>query len=102
MFMRQRDFPRELLIGDSLWRLKFVRTIPNWANDKRVLVGLACPETQTLYIKTGLTPIDRLAVFIHELTHGLEDEYGFEIDHDTLNKYDMALARAVFDNYPFT
>lgn len=98
MLIRQRDFPKDLLIGDSIWRIKFVRHIRNWANDKRLLVGLACPESQTLSIKTGQTVLDRLTAFVHEFVHALEDEYGFEVDHDVLNKLDVAVARALLDN----
>lgn len=96
--MKIRDYPREVLVGDSLWKVKFTRNIPARAR-KKALAGLACPQDQTLYISFGLSPFDRLVVFIHECIHANEDEHGFEIDHDMLNKLDKSLAQFLCDNF---
>lgn len=96
---RMKDYPRELIVGESLWKVKFVKLVPERAGKGRILVGLACPMDQTLYILRGLSPFDRLVVFLHEATHALEDEFGFEIDHTQLNKLDKSWAQFICDNF---
>ncbi len=96
---RIKDFPREVNIGYAIWKVRFVSVIPERANKNEILVGLACPMDQVLYILKYLSPFDRLVVFLHELQHGLEDEHGFEIDHDVLNKLDKAQAQFLCDNF---
>lgn len=97
--LRLRDYPREFLVGDSLWKLRFVRVVPERARKGREVIGLACPETQTIYVQLRLTHFDRFVVVIHELTHCMEDEFDFEIDHDTLNKLDKSWAKFMYDNF---
>jgi hypothetical protein len=96
---RVRDFPRTFDVGDQIWTLKFVNRVPDRAGKGRVLVGLACPMEQILYIRKELSPFDRLVVFLHEVQHALEDEYDFEIDHAVLNKLDRAQAQFLCDNF---
>jgi hypothetical protein len=99
MFRRMSDYPKEVAVGDSLWKVRFVDAVPERAGKGRVLVGLACPMDQTLYILKRMSPFDRLVVFLHEATHALEDEHGFEIDHATLNKLDKSWAQFLCDNF---
>lgn len=94
-----KRWPSEVTVGDSLWRIKFVKEVPDRARKGRVLVGLACPMDQVLYILRSLSPFDKLVVLVHEITHALEDEHGFEIDHNMLNKADLAWATFLCDNF---
>ncbi len=92
-------WPKDVTVGDSIWRVKFVKKVPERAGKGRVLIGLACPMDQVLYILRGLSDFDRLVVLIHEANHALEDEHGFEIDHAQLNKQDVAWAQFLCDNF---
>lgn len=101
---RLSDYPKQVDIGDSIWRVRFVDRVPanvpgRKGRKPRYVIGLACPETQTLYILKSLSPHDRLVVFIHEVTHALEDEHGFEIEHSQLEKLDKAWAKFLCDNF---
>lgn len=92
-------WPKEIDVGDSIWHIRFVKKVPDRAGKGRVLVGLACPMDQTLYVLRSISPFDKLVVLIHEVNHALEDEHGYEIDHDTLNKADVAWAQFLCDNF---
>lgn len=94
--MRQRDFPKELLIGDNIWRVKFVRKIPD---DNPYCVGLCDPSLFIIYIKTGMTFEERIEIFAHELTHAFCFEYGFDIKHKHIYKLGEAVARLYVDNF---
>lgn len=90
---------RLILIKDALYNVVFKRQIAPVTKNKRVTVGLCDPEKYILYIKTGQDPMDRLIAWIHEVGHGLEEEWGFEIPHHILDdKLDRAIAHLLIDN----
>jgi hypothetical protein len=99
MLRRQKDFPRELLVGEETWRVRFVRHIPDYETKTMRTHGLCDPSTQTLFILQGLDPAERQRVFFHEVVHALEDEYDFVIPHDLVEALDTPLARFIVDNY---
>lgn len=96
---RIRDFPREVDVGDAIWKVRFVDVVPDRAAKGRILIGLACPMDQVLYILKTLSPFDRLVVFLHEVQHALEDEGDFEIPHHILEKLDRWQAQFLCDNF---
>jgi hypothetical protein len=91
--------PRELVVGDSLWTVKYVRHIPDHETRRFRTHGLCDASEQVILIRTGLAPDERLRVFLHELVHAMEAEHGFELDHDVLEELDRALARLILDNF---
>jgi hypothetical protein len=98
--LRQKDYPRQLLIGESIWTVRFVRRIEHEQPDaKKVTVGLCCAESQTVYIRQGIRPALRLETFIHEVTHAMEFEYGFKLNHDDIHLLDEPWAKFLIQNF---
>lgn len=93
--MRRKDFPKEILIGDSLWQIRFKKTI---AEGKDTL-GLCDPSEHTIYIKQGLGFEERLNVFFHECLHAISYEGGFySIDHKVIYDFADGLSKIFTDN----
>jgi hypothetical protein len=91
---KQRDYPREILVGEQLWRVRFVRRFAD-----RKQVGQCDASAHVISIMQGLGAAERLRVFVHEVVHALEAEYEFELAHDDVETLDEPLARLVIDNY---
>lgn len=94
---RHRDIPRLLWIDETLWRVEFARK-PLQHYDGESCVGLCDTETNTIHLSMKLGAEERLATFIHELIHAVEDEYGFVVDHRVVDRLAKAFARLLLDN----
>lgn len=94
---RQRDYPREIVVGDQVWEIRFVRGIAGTATT--VTLGLCDPSEHVIYIKQGLKPTERLATFVHEVLHAIEYEYNIEIAHKLVHLLDEPIAKLIIDNY---
>ncbi len=92
--------PREFLVGDTIWRVKFKRHIEHGTDRNFQTLGLCDASIQEIHILLGLSPKERLRVFIHEVIHALEAEFGFVVPHDdVLEKLDRAITRLLLDNF---
>ena len=89
------DFPKELVIGESTWRVKWRRSIPEGGKG---CVGLCCEEEKIIHIKLGQTRSERVSTFFHELLHAAEVEYGFEIPHRLIYKLEGPLSKVFLQN----
>lgn len=96
--MKQKHIPKELLIGESLWRVRFVRHIPDNSKDKLTL-GLCCPDEKTIYIRQGQSFEERLDTVIHEIIHAAEYEFQFELEHRHVHKLGEVLAKIYIQNF---
>lgn len=94
--LRLRDYPKDLVIGDAIWRVRFVREIER--SGKFITWGLCDPCDQVIYIRLGQSSEDRFITFCHELVHAWEAEYEFEIPHELVNKLEKPMARFIIDN----
>lgn len=95
--LRLRDYPREFVIGDSIWSLKFKRNIGETTT--HITWGLCDVSTNTIYIRLGQTPEERLKTLCHELIHAAEWEFDIEIPHKLVHQLETPLARFIIDNY---
>lgn len=98
MLLLQRDFPKTILIGDTMWQIKFVRNVPATTTPGRTVDGLCEPETCIIYIRKGLKPLYRLEVVLHEILHAIDFEYGITLDHKLIEKLEKPLQRLLMDN----
>lgn len=92
--MRLRDYPRQIVIGDSIWEVKFVRDIDNGRT-----AGNCDPNEQVISIRMGQCETERLKTFIHELFHAWEEEYGLEIPHKLIYRLEEPIVDFIQDNY---
>lgn len=96
---RQRDYPREILVGDSLYKIKFVKKItePNPAHTTEI-VGICDPSEKEILIIQGLGPFERLKAFIHEILHAIEFEHDIDIPHQLIYKLEQPIALLMLEN----
>lgn len=94
---RQKDFPRQIVIGESLWTVHWKRDIPG-ARPGRIVMGMTYGDDKEIHIRMRLSAKERLATFVHELLHALEYEYGIAVPHEVIYKIDAPLARLIIDN----
>ena len=91
-----KDYPREVMIGESIYQVKFVRKIGE--TDTRETLGLCDPNEQVIYIKLGQSPRERLKTLCHELIHCFEFEYGFEVPHHLVHKLEEPIVAFLMEN----
>lgn len=82
MYPKQRVYPKEIVVGGAVYRVKFVRKIPGIEFDG--LAGVACPSSKIIYIVLGQTPEERFSTFWHEVLHAIEFETEKKIPHKTI------------------
>ena len=90
------DYPKCIVVNDNVWDVRFVRRIPG---EDPFTSGLCDPSEQTIYIKMGQSPEERLKTFLHELLHIFEAEYKIDIPHRLVHRLEDPFARFLIDNY---
>jgi len=88
--------PRQLLVKDQIYSVRFVKNLPD--EIKGTTIGLCCAETQTIYIKQGLSKAERVSTFFHELLHAIEFEFEFDMPHKLIYRLEGPLAQVIVDN----
>lgn len=94
--MKQKNVPRELLIKDNLWAIKFIHKIPG--NDKDLL-GLCDPSCLTIFLKKKQNFTELADTLIHEIIHAFEYEYDFSLNHKHVYKLGEAFASLWVENF---
>lgn len=92
-----RTFPKQVTVGDSIWRIVFVRKVRLVKNPENVMAA-TCAETQTIEIVYGLSRKELLETFLHEVMHAIEYEYDINIPHDVIYKMEPGLASFFAEN----
>lgn len=94
--MLQRDIPRELLIGENVWTIRFVRSVDGNSNT----LGHCDPSNYEILIKQGQSYESRADSLIHECLHALGYEFGFyEMKHGLVYKISEAVTKLFMDNF---
>ena len=63
-FPGYRKYPKEIIIGEDIWTIKFCHRIPERHYGKEVLWGLCDPSELTIYIKYGLKRFELFLTFV--------------------------------------
>ena len=95
MFPKTREYPKEIIVKDQPYDIKFCRNTPEGPDSD---VGLYDPETRTLYIRYKQTPKETFKTAVHEWLHAVEDEYGVKLGHPIIEKLEDAIADLVEKN----
>lgn len=96
---RQKDYPRQLVIKDALWEVKFVREIPNQGTSQVYSYeGICDPSEKVILIRMGQTAKERLVTFVHECLHAFEEEYRIKLPHSVINKIQYPIAEFIMEN----
>lgn len=92
--MKQRDIPKLVWIKGNPWSVKFVRKIPKYPND----TGQCDPSERIIYIRQGLSYIERGTTYYHEKLHAFEAEYNFKLNHRQLELVAKCFANLLLEN----
>ncbi len=95
MIRRQRDYPRQLQIGDNIWDVVFCREIKD---EPASTLGLMDPSDCTIYIRMGQTPEERFKTFAHEICHAVCYEFKIEENHRVIHNLEEPILRFLIDN----
>lgn len=94
---KKRDYPKEVLVRGNTWSVKFVRKFSYCEDDEHIL-GECDPSEKIIRIRQGISPLQTWTTFIHELLHAFEEEYEFEVDHDHIEKFEVAIVEFMLSN----
>jgi len=93
--LKRKDYPKELLIGDQVYKIKFVR---KFADEQTV--GECDPSSLEIRILCGQGSKDTLKTFIHEVCHALiEFEHDIEIKHKMIYALEEPIFKFFCDNF---
>lgn len=92
----QDDF--KVKIGPHYWTVVFVDSIPNMTQDEHGW-GYCCLETETIFLRNGMSYSMRLSTFLHEVLHALEFLYDIKIKHNDLNLVADLLTQVLMDTF---
>lgn len=98
MYPRRRDYPKSIKVGQTDYRIRFVRqdTLDRLAEGENTR-GLCCSGSETIYLLIGLSAKERFETFVHETLHAVEFEYKIKIPHRLIYDLEAPLARLYFD-----
>jgi hypothetical protein len=88
-----KDYPREILVGEELWKIRWKRKI---IDNGVECLGLCCSLTKTIYIRLGQNKKERLSTLYHEVLHAIEYSYGIEIPHQLVYDLEGPLSELVW------
>ena len=90
MYPKQRDYPKQIVVSDVIYSVKFCRKIPGL--EDMDLAGVCCPASKTIYIVLGQAAEERFSTFWHEVLHAIEFETGKTIPHKIVYAFEKDLA----------
>jgi hypothetical protein len=95
MIRKPKDYPRQLVIGENIWDLRFCRKIPE---EPSTTLGLCDPSEHVIWIRMGQTPEERFKTLAHELCHALAFEWGLKENHAIIHALEEPILRFFLDN----
>lgn len=95
--MRVKDIPRQIIVGEALYDVHFRSTI----EARHDIYGYCNGDTKEIFVKKGLSQVERGKTMIHELLHALEFEYGLHIEHSLIYKLEEPIYNLVKDNWVY-
>lgn len=90
-----RDYPKELVIGDGVWKIRFCRQIPGETIDT---VGMMHPAITTIFIRLRQTPEERFKTLCHEVIHAFCYEYKIKENHKIIYQLEAPILSFLLDN----
>ena len=98
--LKKKDYPKELRIGDSVYRVKFVSYLRGYTKKGKleVLYGVCDPSTLEIFISRRLDLEETFKTFVHEVLHAIEFEYDIELKHSLIGKLEQPIFEFLRDN----
>jgi hypothetical protein len=97
----QRSYPKELLVGSTVYQIKFVRRCPG---SSLSVHGICDPSECVIYLRQGQSRAELFSTLIHELLHAFEAEGDFHIQKnhkvgDVTYKLESSIAQFLLSNF---
>lgn len=92
--LKKREYPKEIYIGGSVYKIKFVRTVLRDHGN----AGCCDPEKKEIRIKYGQSPKETFSTFVHECIHALEFEHDLRISHKLVYQLELAVMDFLMQN----
>lgn len=90
-----RDYPKNLEIRGNIWSVKFTKQLSiahaGDCNPNKKLIRIRIGKHQDLHTI--------MRTFIHEVLHAIEFEYGFEMEHKSIEKLEEPLTDFILNNF---
>lgn len=86
----------KLKIGRRTYKVTFEKA--PLLNDKSCR-GYYMPDSKQIVLKRGMDKIEREETLIHEVLHGIEEEYNLKISHALIHELEKPLAAYIRSNY---
>lgn len=88
-------YPAKIKIKRTQYSIQIVDVCPGGPE----LYGECLGDNKIIFIKKGYSKRFTFEIFLHEVMHALEYEYGFRIPHDIINQLESPLRRMLFENF---
>lgn len=103
LFPGCRSYPKELVINDDIWIVKFCKKIPERHYGREVIWGLCDPSEMVIYLRYRQKNFDLFCTFVHEMLHAIEHSYDIVIDraadHPKVYILEKAIGQILKDNF---
>ena len=90
--IKKTSYPRQLVIGDEVWSVKFVRKLDG-------CYGECDPSNNEIRIRMKQSHDETLKTFIHEVVHALEFSFEFDLEHRHVYALEEAVFQLLRDNF---
>ncbi len=97
--MNPKDFPRVLVIGDSIWKVRLVNVIKEPGHGRGQIFGLTCPDLKLIKIVKSLPDREFARTYVHEVCHAIEEEYDIEIPHWLIYALEEPILDFIIENF---
>jgi hypothetical protein len=101
MTWRLKDIPRTVVVGETVWDIRFVRKIDDKRSAGKETVGLCNDDDKEICVRLGIGKREQAKTLIHELLHALEFEYQISIPHELVYKLEEPIYRLLCDNWNY-
>lgn len=95
MLLRERDFPKEILVGETIFKIKFVNAI----GEDCLGVCIKDGREGEILIERGQTPEERLSTYIHEVIHAYELTFRFKLSHKLVYRFEKIITDYLWVNH---
>lgn len=92
---------RKVKIGCLTYEVKYVKDVPKEYKSKVKsldLWGFCDHDSQSIYLKVGMSKERLREVFIHECLHMIEEAYGINLGEKKVNTLGLAIADLIKTN----
>lgn len=86
-----KKYPKTVYLKNETWKVVFSKKMKDY--------GEADPERRIITIKSGMSPRETLATFIHEILHAMHFEDDYDLKHKHVYWLEQNLMAFLMDNF---